>query len=209
MNEMLHLNLIRLFGFYLAATFLIGTVRRVQLYSDVARIALAFPNRWQRVFEVMKGHRLMFLTGATLRPLILTLILMIAYTVASRVVWPEANLTMIDLLNEWWMLPLIVVLGGCMLTLDVLTVYKVANIDQKMIEKYLDDAEHWLGTWKARLVSVLTLGFIRPRRIVFTEVEKAVMMGRDLLQRSLWWMSMQYGFRIAFGLALWGTWVAL
>ena len=48
MAGVLDLNLIHLFTFYLAAVFLLSTVRRLRQYHDVAQLALAAPNRWPR-----------------------------------------------------------------------------------------------------------------------------------------------------------------
>jgi len=206
MDGLLHINLIRLFGFYLAATFLIGIVRRLQLYSASASLVLSLPGRWPRVFELIRGHRLMFLTGSTLRPMAMTLILMVVYMTASRAIWPHANISMNDLAAEWWMIPVVAVPFAGMLFIDTLAMVRVGRLDEAATIKSLDEAEHWLGSWKAPVVSALTFGWIRPRQIVHTEVEAALRAGQELLTWSLRWMSMQYGFRIAFGLSLWLAW---
>jgi len=207
MSDLLHLNLIRLFGFYLAATFLIGLVRRLQMYSDAANLVATFPRRWPKLSKLIQEHQFIFLGWATFRPALITLLLMIMYMTASRVIWPKASISAMDLVQEWWLIPVIGLFGLSMIALDTYTLIRVSKINQPMFEPYLDEAEHWLTSWTAPLVSVVTFGYVRPRRIVETEVEKVMTTGRDLLHRSLWWMSAQYGLRIGFGLSLWTAWL--
>ncbi len=54
MQEALDLNLIHLFTFYLAAAFLLSTVRRLRQYHDVAQLAFAAPIAG-RVFGADQG----------------------------------------------------------------------------------------------------------------------------------------------------------
>ncbi|VTS02935.1 hypothetical protein [Tuwongella immobilis] len=207
MAEIGQLNLIRVFGFYLAAMFVISTYRRLAQYRDVTELVVRAPGRWPNLCRVITQHRRMFLTWATLRPALWALLVTVLYMFASRVIWPQANLTFVQLRTEWFMWPVLLALGGAMLTVDLLGIIRVAAFDQASIEKYLDEAEHWLTSWKAPLVSIVTFGAIRPRRIVDTEVRKALDMGKDLLHRTLWWMTMQVGLRTIFGLALWTAWI--
>ena len=68
MSEALRLNLIHLFTFYLAAVFLVSTMRRLRQYHDVAQLVFAAQGRWPRVVRQMKQHWIVFLTWTTLRP---------------------------------------------------------------------------------------------------------------------------------------------
>ena len=57
MTELRNLNLINLFGFYLAAMFVLGTLRRLEQYRAIGAILVAAPGRWPRLLTVMKEHR--------------------------------------------------------------------------------------------------------------------------------------------------------
>lgn len=206
MSDLLHINLIHLFDFYLASVFLIGTYRRLQLYHDYVRIAVALPNRYPNLVRVLRTHHTLFLTGATLRPAAFALALLVTQTVCSRLIWPRAAITGEDLLHEWWMIPAVVSAAVAMLTVDVLGVLRVARIDRAMVEGYLDTAEGWLTSWKTPVLRALTLGFVDPRRIVHAEVRKALEVGRTLVEAALRWMALQAALRVLFGLTLWLTW---
>ena len=206
MSGVLDLNLIHLFTFYLAAVFLLSTVRRLRQYHDVAQLAFAAPNRWPRVLAQIKGHWIMFMTWTTLRPLAIAACLLIAQMICSRLIWPSANLTMRNLLDEWWMGPPILIALGGMLAVDLYFIIRVGTIDRNETARYLDEAEHWLTSWKAPVIQTITLGYINPREMVCVEVKKAVEEGRGLLHRTLWWMSAQAGLRVLYGLLLWTAW---
>lgn len=203
------INLIHLFTFYLASMFLIGTFRRVRQYHDVVQLALTFPNRWPKTLKQIHRHRMLFFTWATFRPAMLALALMLIQFICSRIIWPRATITPHDLLGEWWMLPFVGTTAGGMILVDLYGVIFVGTMNRRETEAYLDEAEHWLSSWKAPLISTLTLGFLNPRRIVDTEVQKALIEGGSLVQRSLWWVSMQMGLRIVCGLTLWIAWALL
>src|SRR5262249_44777324 len=92
-----NLDLIRLFDFYLAFTFLLSIVLRVRQYEAILRIVRAVPSRWPRLFALVKQHRSIFLTRATLLPVIVALFLMLLQMLASRLVWEDAKLKLTDL----------------------------------------------------------------------------------------------------------------
>ncbi len=200
------LNLINLFTFYLAAIFLVSTVRRFQQYQDVAQIVLAAPGRWPRVLQQIKKHWFVFMTWTTLRPLGVAVGLLLIQTVCSRLIWPQAALTLADLLGEWGMLIPLGVAAAAMFAVDGYFVYSVGVIDPVETGKYLDEAEHWLVSWKAPVISTLTFGYLNPRAMVDVEVRKALEDGRGLLHSNLWWIALQSGLRIVFGLLLWVAW---
>ena len=206
MPDVLHLNLIHVLTFYLAAAFALSTLRRIQQYHDVARLVLTAPGRWPRVVKQLKGHWVMFLTWTTLRPASIAIGLLAAQMVCSRIIWPKANITLQDLLDEWWMVPVVVIPGLGMLAVDAYFILRIGALDRNETTRYLDEAEHWLTSWKSPLIRTLTLGYINPRKLVAVEVKKAVEEGRGLLRRTLWWISAQAGLRTLFGLALWTAW---
>lgn len=205
-DGVLDLNLIHLFTFYLAAVFLISTVRRLRQYHTVAQLAVAAPNRWPRVLEQLRGHWIMFLTWATLRPVAVALGLLVIQMICSRLIWPTAHLTLRDLLTEWWMTPPVLIALTAMLAVDLYFIIRVGAIDRLETEEYLDEAEHWLTSWKGPLIQMVTFGYINPRQMVYVEVRKAVEEGRGLLHRTLWWVSAQAGLRTLYGLLLWLAW---
>lgn len=206
MQEILRLNLINLFTFYLAAIFLINTMRRLRQYHDVSKLIFAAPGRWPRVLQHFKKHGIMFFTWTTLRPAAFAITLLIVQSICSRLIWPTANLTLQDLINEWWMLPIVAIAAGAMLFVDGYFIVRVGSFDRHETEKYLDEAEHWLTSWKAPLISTVTFGYINPRKMVDTEVQKALVEGEGLLRWALWWVSIQASLRIFFGLTLWISW---
>ena len=96
-----------------------------------------------------------------------------------------------------------------MLGVDIFFLVRVGRIDRAETEKYLDMAESWLTAWKVTAVRVITFGKIDPRRRVSEEVQKALTAISNLINRSLYWMSLQVGLRVIFGLTLWLTWAWL
>lgn len=206
MSEALRLNLIHLFTFYLAAVFLVSTMRRLRQYHDVAQLVFAAPGRWPRVVRQMKQHWIVFLTWTTLRPAALAIGLLLAQTICSRLIWPTAMLTLRDLWDVWWMTPAVLTAAALMLGVDGYFVIRVGSVGRRETEAYLDEAEHWLGSWKAPLIQAVTFGYINPRQMVSVEVRKAMEDGNGLLQWALWWLSAQAGLRLLYGLTLWVAW---
>jgi hypothetical protein len=208
-SQLQNLNLINLFGFYLAAMFLLGTIRRLEQYRAIGGILVAAPGRWPRLLKVMKEHRAIFLTWTTLRPAALALLLCIIHMIASRVVWPRAHLTAVHIFDSW-LIPILIILTAIpMLAVDLFFLVRVGRIDQAETAKYLDMAESWLTGWKATAVKLVTFGWIDPRRRVSEEVQKALTAISDIINRNLYWMSLQVGLRVLFGLTLWLTWAVL
>ncbi len=199
-------NLIRVFDFYLAAMFLLGTVRRFEQYRTVAAMMMAAPGRWPNLLRVMKEHRAVFSTWATIRPALLALSLAVIQTICSRLIWPQADLTIVDILRHWVMVPLLILTVVPMLGVDAYFLIRVSRIDRAENEQYLDMAEKWLTSWKAPAIRWATLGYIDPRRMVSEEVRKALEAISALVNSNLRWMSLQMCLRVLFGLTLWLTW---
>jgi hypothetical protein len=206
MSWLAAVNLIRLFDFYLAAMFVVGTYRRFAQYRATAGLALSMPGRWPHLFRLVKGHRTVFMTWKTILPSALALAVWVLNTLASRLIWHHARLTGADLMEHWLAWPIVVPLGAAMTALDTYFLIYVGRINRTEVEKYFDQAEHWLTSWQAPAVRFLTFGFINPRRMVHDEVRKALVAASDLLNRNLYWVSLQMGLRVAFGLGLWLTW---
>jgi hypothetical protein len=204
------LNLIRLFDFYLALTFLLSTAARVRQYGAVLALVRTFPSRWPRLLELVKQHKSVFLTWETVAPAVLALGLMLVQTMASRLLWPEAGrppegLSLGRLAEHPEAIPFIGLFGLMMLAVDVYFILVVGEIDRREMEKYLDQAEFWLKSWAAPVVRTVTFGFINPRQMVAVEVRTSLVSASKLLNVTLWWVVLQAALRIAYGLSLWVT----
>ncbi len=206
MAELPTMNLINLFSFYLTVILVLGTARRLRQYRDIAHLVTGMPGRWPKLMKQIKEHWWMFFTWSTFRPAIIAIVLLLMQMICSRIIWPQANLTMRDLASEWWMAPVVSLAAVAMLGIDVYFVIRVGRIDREQTERYLDEAEHWLTTWKSPVVRWLTLGYVNPHKIVAKEVRKALEDGKGMLNRNLWWISLQALLRVLFGLTLWICW---
>ena len=71
------------------------------------------------------------------------------------------------------------------------------------MESYFDQAEFWLRSWTAPVVHVFTLGRINPRKLVAVEVRTYLVNASRMLNSTLWWVVVQAGLRVIFGLSLW------
>jgi hypothetical protein len=199
------LNLIRVFDFYVTLMFLISLVRRWDVYLNAIRLLIAVRGRWPKLIQRLSEHSSLILNRAFFRPALLALGLTLTQLVASRIIFPLAVLTGKQLQAELWWIPLILVPLVPMLLVDIYFVVRVGKFDHDETVKYFDQAETWLG-WKGPLVRVLTLGIVNPQRMVDDEVKKNLTEYQSTLQASLWWVSVQIGLRLVFGLTLWTVW---
>jgi len=196
-------NLIHFFDFYLALAFLLSTYMRYQQYEAIIRLVRALPERWPRLLKLVRQHHAIFLTLPTVLPAMLALVLSLTHMLACRLIWPHANVTVSSLAQWPGQLVVVACLGLAMLSVDVYGILKVGKINRPQLEVYFDQAEYWLRSWVAPVVHVFTLGYVNPRRMVSVEVHKALLQTSKLLNSTLWWISLQVGLRIAFGLSLW------
>jgi hypothetical protein len=187
--------------------FFIGLYRRVGQYREVGRFALTGPGRWPRLLDLVKHHRTIFMTWATVLPVLLTFLLALIQIAASRKFWPQAEVIVGELLKNWIALAVVAPLGLAMLGLDVYCATQVGQFDRAEMEKYFDQAEYWLRSRTAHVVRIFTFGYVDPRQMVDVEVRKALHQASRLLQANLWWYTAQTALRAAFALALWGTWI--
>jgi hypothetical protein len=199
-------NLIDAFSCYLVLTFVTGTILRARNYRAMVGMVYSSSDRWPKLRALVATHRAIFLRWPTVLPLALTLLLTLANAYAAHFVWPHARVTPGDLLAHPAALAAVLAAGGVMGLLDFRSVFVFARIDRAKVEALLDRAEHWLGSWKAPAVRVLSLGLIHPRRIVDEQVRVALVEASLAANGELWAMSLQVLARFAFGLALWVTW---
>lgn len=198
-------NLIRVFDFYLALMFVVSLVRRWEVYWDALRLLVVVRGRWPRLVARLSEHQSLLLNVSFFRPAVLALGLTIVQMIFSRMLWPQAVLTGPDLRTEWYWLAVVLVPLLPMLAVDVYFVVSVGRFDRAETAKYLDQAENWLG-WKGPLVRALTLGLVDPHKMVDEEVKKNLAEIGTTVRSSLWWVSVQIGLRVLFGLTLWTVW---
>src|SRR5262245_40908367 len=130
------LNLIRLFDFYLALIFVISTVARIRQYRAILALVRRVPGRWPRLFNLVKQNRIIFLTRGTFLPALLALGLVIINTLACRLVWDHAHLTLTHLFELWPAIPVVGLLGAAMVGMDVYATWTVGEVDRGQMEKY-------------------------------------------------------------------------
>jgi hypothetical protein len=200
------LDLIDAFSLYLVLAFVVGTVLRARNYRAMVGLVSNSAERWPKLRALVATHRAIFLRWPTVLPLAVTLVLTLANACASYFVWSDARVAPGDLWAHPAALAVAAAAGGLMGVLDFKAVFVFARLDRPRVEAELDRAEHWLGSWKAPAVRVLTLGLIHPRRIVGEQVRAALVDASLAANGELWAMSLQVVARFAFGLALWVTW---
>jgi hypothetical protein len=206
MSWLLDLRLIGLFDFYLAAVFLIGIVVRFRQYAAIVALVRTVPDRWPRLLQLVRQHSHIFLTWGTVLPLVVSFTLMAVQMLASRWLWPEAELTFGRLLHLWPAFLVVMLCATAMVAFDAYWSFSVSELNRAELEGHLDQAEYWLRSWTAPVVRFFTLGFINPRQMVAAEVRAALLSASAMLNSTLWWLAIQAGLRIACGLSLWGTW---
>ncbi len=205
MSRLLDLNLIHFFDFYLMLFFLISTYLRLRQYAVVLALLRSVPGRWPKLLKLVGEHRMLFVTWTTMLPAFLAFFLSVIHMLLCRLVWPQANLTLAELAHLWPAIPFVTLCGLAMLGVDLYATFRVGEVDRALLEKYFDQAEYWLRSWVAPVVHIFTLGRINPRQMVAVEVRKALLDASRLLNTTLWWIALQVGLRVAFGLSLWVT----
>jgi len=198
-----NLNLIPLFGFYLALMFLVSLYRRFAQYRAIGGLVVAGPGRWPRLLKLIREHHAVFFTWSMCLPAVLAFLLTVVHWALYRLVIPTAQLTSGELAREPLVWPVLLLLAIVMAGVDLYGVVDVAHVDEREMSKYFDEAEYWLRSWTAPVVSFFTLGMVNPRRLVSVEVQKALVEASKLVNESLWWLAMQVGLRVAVGLTLW------
>lgn len=206
MTRLAAINLINLFDFYLAAAALLSFARRYPVYWDALRLTVALRGRWPRLLDRLKLHHGVLVTREVIRPAVLALLVMTVQIVCSRVIWPQAHLSVGQVWDSWWQTVAISAAAVPMLFVDAYFLIRVGRFDRPETEKYLDQAEHWLGSWKAPVVKAVTFGRVNPRQMVDDEVRKGLTTLGEMVSWSMWWVTAQVSCRVAFGLTLWLVW---
>jgi hypothetical protein len=199
-------NLIRVFDFYLASMFLLSLARRYVVYWDAARILVSVRGRWPKLLERLRQHHGVLVTREVIRPLFVALALTVIQMICSRVIWPQATLTVRQVEESWWRLACVLVAAAPMVAVDVYFLVRVGRFDRTQTEQYLDLAEHWLASWKTPLIRLGTLGYVNPDRMVEDELKKGLRQIGATVGWASRWVAVQVAFRVTFGLVIWLTW---
>ena len=208
MSRLEVVNLIRLFDFYLAVMFLLSFARRYMVYWDALVLLVSLRGRWPNLVARLKEHHGVLVTGEVLRPLAVALAMTLIQMVCSRLIWPEAKVTLAVIEETPWQLVVLVVAMIPMVLVDLYFVIRVGRFDRGATEQYLDLAEGWLAGWKGTAVRAATLGYINPRRMVDDEVKKGLVQLGATVSWASRWVAIQVGCRLTFGLTIWLLWAA-
>lgn len=201
-------NLLRLFDFYLAVMLMVGFYRRRAVYRDVLLITFGFfLRRWPRLLRRFAQHRRELFNWQTMRPLVFAIILMAVQMLASRILFPNASVTLNQLLDSWWQLALVIVTFVPMAAVDLYFIIRVGSFDHKETVRSFNQAETWAGTWKAKAIRAITLGKVDPNRMVDEQVKEGLQQLGSTMAWAMWWVSTQVTLRLMFGLTLWLMWV--
>lgn len=202
-------NVIHVFDFYLALMFVLGLSRRYLVYWDAVRLLVTLRGRWPRLLARLQAHHGVFVTTEVLRPLAVAVALMLTQFLCSRLIFPTAELTVNEMRAAGW--PVAVILAGVlpMLAVDAYFLIFVGRFDRSSAEVYMDQAEHWLSSWKAPVVRVATFGYVHPRRMVDAEVQKSLETLSRTVSWAAWWVAVQVVCRMACGLTIWTVWALL
>lgn len=200
------LNFLNLLEVYLVLCFVLTLIRRYRYYRSLLGIIVRLPMRWPRLLELVQKQRTIFLTWPTIVPVLVTFSLMAAHSIALNLIWVSATVTPSLLLEHW--IGLIVLIGFAvpMLYLDMTALFSNPTIDREALEKHLDQAEYWLGSWVSSAVRFITFGRVDPRERVQVEVRKALTQATLDFNRMMWRWALQISMRFGFGLTMWLTW---
>jgi hypothetical protein len=206
MSEFLNANLIRVFSFYLMVMLLVGLVRRWSFYRDTLWMLIAVRGRWPKLLERMAANKDAVLNWPTLRPMVIALSLMLVQLIASRGLWPQATISLANLLEVWWHLLIVVAAAIPMLAVDLYFVICVGRFDREQTAEYLDYAERWAGSWRANAVRLVTFGKINPEKMVDEQVREGLKNLGVTMGWAMWWVVVQASLRLALGLTIWLLW---
>jgi hypothetical protein len=199
-------NLLHLFEFYIALMFLLGLSRRYPIYWDTLRMLIAVKGRWPRLLSKMTQNYGLLVKTEVIRPLVIMVTLMTVQFLCSRLLFPDAEVTWQDVSDSYWRIGLLVLGVVPMIVIDVYFLIFIGGFDRTTAEKSLDQAEHWLGSWKATAVKMATMGYVNPRKIVDAELQKGLVQLRQTVSWTAWWISLQIACRMACGLTIWLLW---
>src|SRR5438552_3220366 len=127
------INLIDALSYYLVLAFVTGTLLRARNYRAILGLVYLSSSRWPKLRELIRTHRAIFLRWPTVLPLALTLLLILANTVASHFVWSYASVTPRDLWTHPAGLAAVIISGGLMGFLDFRAVFVFGRFNRAAV----------------------------------------------------------------------------
>ncbi len=200
------LNLLTVFNYYLIVGFVASTAVNFRRYRAIVGLLYCFPSRWPKLLQLVNKHRSVFFGWPTLLAIGLAFVLMLSNSLAIRLIWTHAGVTLQQLGGHWLPLVALLVAGGLMLFFDCQALWSVGHFDRSALEVVLDKAESWLKSWTGPALRFVTFGFINPRKIVGVEVQRALADANWVVIGGMWRLSLRTGTQFAVGLILWLTW---
>ena len=199
-------NLIELFELYLLLTFILSLALRYHDYRTNFGFLMKVPQRWPKMFEVIKGHSGVLLTWTMLVPVGVTFAIFMTHVICFRFIWSDADLHWDDVWREW--IPAITVLaaGLAMLTLDGIALFSGGQANLDAIERNLDRGEFALTSRGLQAIRVLSFNLFKPKQVVENRVQDTLVGLRITLIRQLRRRSFHSALRVAFGFFLWLAW---
>ena len=206
MNTLANTNLIRLFDFYLLMMFVIGLLRRWAMYRDIVLLTGAAIIRRPNLVRQLGANRELLMTRQILVPVILAIGLMGIQFILSRLIWPQATMTIREASKDWWRVALLIGTFVPMFAVDLYFLIRVGQIDRNEAMKQLHRAEHWLTSWQGSAIRWVTMGYVNPRKMVDDQLRDGLSWFGLLIAWSMWWVTVQVTLRVAFGLTVWLLW---
>lgn len=206
MTALLDTNLIRLFDFYLLLMFVISLLRRATFYKDVTLISIAAVMKQPNLVRRLGANRDILLNWSTIRPLVFAIVLMLVQFILSRLIWPEATITLREIGPHYGQDAVLVILFAAMFAVDLYFLIRIGQIDRGEANKTLLRAEYWLTSWQAPVISAVTFGYVNPRKMVDDQLREGLTWFRSTMAWSMWWVIVQVSLRVAFGVAIWLFW---
>ena len=209
MSTLTRIDLLTLFDLYLIVVFVLWVVLRYRQYRSIILFIRKVPDRWPNLFKVIKEEKALFINWGVLLPVISAFALMLIHGGLHRLVWVKANISLEDLSQHWPWIVFAVVSGLAMIGFDIWMISSGGRFDEEAVEKQLEQAEFWLSSWASTAVSVVTLGMVKPKKMVRKELKKALGNAIKALDRMLKFWVYQIIIRFVFGFSLWIAWLSL
>jgi hypothetical protein len=206
MTALLDANLIRLFDFYLVLMFVIGLLRRATFYKDVTLISIAAITKQPNLVRRLGANRDVLMNWPTIRPIVLAIALMVVQFILSRLIWPEATITLREIGPHYGQDAILIILFAAMFAVDVYFLIRIGQIDRGEANKTLLRAEYWLTSWQGPFIKTVTFGYVNPRKMVDDQLREGLTWFRSTMTWSMWWVIVQVSLRVAFGVAIWFFW---
>jgi hypothetical protein len=194
-SEVWYADLLRFFGWYITAAFVISLFIRWRLYTAFYRTATYFAKECPNVFLLVHRHwPALIKNGVTPLAVAYALVLLL-FVICTRLVFPGSTLNLAELERTPGLLAAILALLGGMIAVDCWLIFTVGKFDEQFAQAELRFAEEWLG---GRIVRALDfLGQYNPiRRYADYQTRKVVEEFNALFRYNLKVMTFQVAVRM-------------